>query len=402
MNVDSMEDKLQELLLLKFEAGLLRPYSYVQGYLKLHKYMEKRMSVESVTKIVGIMRIYRPTFQVIIKSLSDVDMLASEITFERQLLEYDYVFYTFGVPACLWRRTGEIYKANKEFADLVGLPLQYFQQGRVSIYELMTEESFVNYFEKFVNIAFDVTQKAVLTSCVLQVSDSIREMVGRDRTAGLWKNDVHKDLEPFPLVLGATGEEDIESSDPNAIVAFFKEFWESSKKLDKSKLNSEYVFDNANKDNSIFINQESNQNEIVSTKDLLEDMGLDHNANPKKPILPDPDDFDFLKPNSSKISFSDTNSEHNTNSKNSHNSKNLQPNTGSHGDNQKNFVVDDEKTETVSFRAKSDDASSSTSSPKIEDFGIPRKKIACCFSLTIRRDKNCLPVAIVGNFIPSG
>jgi hypothetical protein len=26
-----------------------------------------------------------------------------------------------GIPACLWRRTGEIYKANREFTELVGV-----------------------------------------------------------------------------------------------------------------------------------------------------------------------------------------------------------------------------------------------------------------------------------------
>lgn len=26
-----------------------------------------------------------------------------------------------GIPACLWRRTGEIYKGNREFAELVGI-----------------------------------------------------------------------------------------------------------------------------------------------------------------------------------------------------------------------------------------------------------------------------------------
>lgn len=26
-----------------------------------------------------------------------------------------------GVPACLWRRTGEIYKGNREFSELVGV-----------------------------------------------------------------------------------------------------------------------------------------------------------------------------------------------------------------------------------------------------------------------------------------
>lgn len=44
-----------------------------------------------------------------------------EEAFERLLLDYDRVFSAMGVPACLWRRTGEIYKANREFAELVGL-----------------------------------------------------------------------------------------------------------------------------------------------------------------------------------------------------------------------------------------------------------------------------------------
>jgi hypothetical protein len=37
------------------------------------------------------------------------------------MLDYDRVFSAMGIPACLWRRTGEIYKANREFAELVGL-----------------------------------------------------------------------------------------------------------------------------------------------------------------------------------------------------------------------------------------------------------------------------------------
>ena len=70
-----------------------------------------------------------------------------------------------GIPACLWRRTGEIYKGNREFADLVGvdgfmlrdvglcgllhstLLNASSKQGRLCIYELMAEESAVNYWE---------------------------------------------------------------------------------------------------------------------------------------------------------------------------------------------------------------------------------------------------------------
>lgn len=69
-----------------------------------------------------------------------------------------------GIPACLWRRTGEIYKANKSFADLVGIDVNKMRdvsrskligelsvlmrfQGRLCIYELMSESSAVNYWE---------------------------------------------------------------------------------------------------------------------------------------------------------------------------------------------------------------------------------------------------------------
>lgn len=33
-----------------------------------------------------------------------------------------------GIPACLWRRTGEIYKGNKEFASLVNVPIENLRE----------------------------------------------------------------------------------------------------------------------------------------------------------------------------------------------------------------------------------------------------------------------------------
>jgi len=84
------------------------------------------------------------------------------------LLDYDRVFSAMGVPACLWRRTGEIYKGNREFTELVGVDGYMMRDGRLCIYELMAEESAVNYWEKYGHVAFDSSQKAVLTSCVLR------------------------------------------------------------------------------------------------------------------------------------------------------------------------------------------------------------------------------------------
>jgi hypothetical protein len=93
------------------------------------------------------------------------DLVFIEEAFERLLLDYDRVFSCMGIPACLWRRTGEIYKGNREFAELVGVDgftlrdvglrghvqstslNTSSKQGRLCIYELMAEESAVNYWE---------------------------------------------------------------------------------------------------------------------------------------------------------------------------------------------------------------------------------------------------------------
>ncbi|OMJ20209.1 Regulator of drug sensitivity 2, partial [Smittium culicis] len=114
----SSEEKLRQILSSKYTTGVLKPFNYVNGYLRMHRFMEKNMSSASVTRLVGILSIYRSTFMSIIKSLTDADVLVSEVAFEKLLFDYDHTFHTFGVPACLWRRTGEIFKANKQFADM--------------------------------------------------------------------------------------------------------------------------------------------------------------------------------------------------------------------------------------------------------------------------------------------
>jgi hypothetical protein len=54
--------------------------------------------------------------------------------------DYARVFSSLGVPACLWRRTGEICKLNKEFAVLVDIPFERFEfkdpASAICIYEV--------------------------------------------------------------------------------------------------------------------------------------------------------------------------------------------------------------------------------------------------------------------------
>lgn len=165
-----LEDRLTEVINAKYEAGFLKPYNYVNGYARLQKYMDNNMSASTRQRILNVMGTFRPAFRSVAQSLTDIDLILVEEAFERLLLDYDRVFSSMGIPACLWRRTGEIYKGNKEFASLVNVPIEDLREGRLCIYELMAEESAVNYWEKYGNIAFDPGQKAVLTSCLLKSS----------------------------------------------------------------------------------------------------------------------------------------------------------------------------------------------------------------------------------------
>ncbi|KAK4701309.1 hypothetical protein P7C70_g4930, partial [Phenoliferia sp. Uapishka_3] len=180
----SRSDRLARVIHAKFEAGLLRPYNHVAGYTRLMRWMADNMSQSSRQRTLHTLSEFRPAFRAIASGLTDLDLVFIEEAFERLLLDYDRVFSSMGIPSCLWRRTGEIYKGNKEFAALVGVPIEHLQGGKLAIYELMAEESAVNYWEKYGNIAFDSGQKAVLTSCVL-VNQSVlskkRKKVGGDK-----------------------------------------------------------------------------------------------------------------------------------------------------------------------------------------------------------------------------
>ncbi|CAA7263397.1 unnamed protein product [Cyclocybe aegerita] len=164
----SRDERLNRVIRSKYEAGLLKPYNYVKGYARLSRWMDRNVSQDSKQQILQPLSVLRPKFRAVAQSLRDLDLVFIEEAFERMLLDYDRVFSAMGVPACLWRRTGEIYKGNREFSELVGVDGYMMRDGRLCIYELMAEESAVNYWEKYGHVAFDSSQKAVLTSCVLR------------------------------------------------------------------------------------------------------------------------------------------------------------------------------------------------------------------------------------------
>lgn len=166
----SAEGRLSEVIEAKHNAGLLRPYNYAAGYDRLRRYMDSHMSAEARQRILQPLSRFRPAFRSIARSLHEGDLEKVEEFFERILLDYDRTFSLTAMPACLWRRTGEIYRGNKEFATLAGVEPEDLREGRLTIYELMTENSTVLYWERFSGVAFDTEQKAVLSKCQIRNS----------------------------------------------------------------------------------------------------------------------------------------------------------------------------------------------------------------------------------------
>jgi len=184
----TLSDRLGEILKAKAGVGLLKPFDYAASYAKMERRIAGKSSIAQQrirSALQDIVLEIEPEGMLdVVSWLQDDDeqwsmemypdflaspmALLAEEAFERMLLEYDRTFSVLGMPAALWRRTGEICRANREFAALVGLPLEALREGKLTMQDLMAEDTEVNYWEKWASVAADGTQKAVITSCTLQ------------------------------------------------------------------------------------------------------------------------------------------------------------------------------------------------------------------------------------------
>ncbi|KAF2762128.1 hypothetical protein EJ05DRAFT_198215 [Pseudovirgaria hyperparasitica] len=168
---DAPEKRMQNLLQAKYDAGLLKPFNYVKGYDRLNNYMKHHLQPHNRQRILRQLDKFRPQFRDRMQILTDLELIRVEMWFERSLMDYDRVFASMAIPACSWRRTGEIFRGNEEMADLIHVPIESLRDGKLAIHEIIVEDSLANYWEKFGSIAFDQSQKAILTSCSLKNPD---------------------------------------------------------------------------------------------------------------------------------------------------------------------------------------------------------------------------------------
>lgn len=129
---DSPEERMNKLLKAKMDAGLLRPFNYVKGYARLNQYMEQNLQQISRVRILRQLDRFRPKFRERVQKLNDMELVRVEMWFDKSLMEYDRVFASMAIPACCWRRTGEIYRGNKEMARLIHAPMSKLRDVSVS------------------------------------------------------------------------------------------------------------------------------------------------------------------------------------------------------------------------------------------------------------------------------
>ena len=131
---DTPEERMSRVLKAKYDAGLLKPFNYINGYARLGKYLDGHIAASSKQKILRTINQFRPKFREKAQGLTDMQLLYVEMWFERQLMDYDRVFASMAVPACCWRRTGEIFRGNKEMAELINVPVDRLRDVSTPIF----------------------------------------------------------------------------------------------------------------------------------------------------------------------------------------------------------------------------------------------------------------------------
>ena len=173
---DNPEERMARVLKAKYDAGLLKPFNYVNGYARMGRYLDSHIASSSKQKILRTISQFRPKFREKAQGLTDMQLVYVEMWFEKQLMDYDRVFASMAVPACCWRRTGEIFRGNKEMAELIDVPVDKLRDGKIALHEILCEESMVRYWEEFGTIAFDPSHDTLLTACTLKNPSDTSEL----------------------------------------------------------------------------------------------------------------------------------------------------------------------------------------------------------------------------------
>lgn len=172
------------------------PYQYTQGYHALIAYLRGRFAKPQLMVLARSMAEYRPSFIATTKTLQEEDLIFMEKCFQRTLLEFHKFITSSGTPTVVWRRTGQIAAAGREFCILTGwqhTELVRCEEPRF-IMEIMDDSSVTKYFDVFTTLAFGDSRGVIMTECTL-----LKPSGERVRTACTWT--VKRDVFDIPMMI---------------------------------------------------------------------------------------------------------------------------------------------------------------------------------------------------------
>ncbi|KAI0813155.1 hypothetical protein GGR55DRAFT_687989 [Xylaria sp. FL0064] len=96
------------------------PYPYLNGFHRLINFVQGRFSSSKTLRIAKSLASIRPSFIVCMNNLNRQDLVFMEKCFQRTLFEYEDHMVNACSPTIVCRRTGEVAAVNKEFIALTG------------------------------------------------------------------------------------------------------------------------------------------------------------------------------------------------------------------------------------------------------------------------------------------
>ncbi|KID78053.1 Transcription activator of gluconeogenesis [Metarhizium brunneum] len=120
------QDKMSQILIGKRRdsasvyANVKEPYPYTAGFHNMISVIKHRLPVNKLVMIARSLGEIRPSFIACTKDLTREDLLFMEKCFQRTLFEFDDFLQHCCAPTIVCRRSGEIAAVNKEFTALTG------------------------------------------------------------------------------------------------------------------------------------------------------------------------------------------------------------------------------------------------------------------------------------------
>jgi len=153
-------------------TNIVKAYQYPKAYHALISYLKMRFNKDQLIEVAKSMAKYRPSFISATKSLYENDLIFTERSFQRTLLEYEHLINMSPSPTIIWRRTGEIVALTNEFATMTGYSKMSLLSKRTFIVELMDDESALRYFKSFSEMAFGDLNATYLTDCNIRKANN--------------------------------------------------------------------------------------------------------------------------------------------------------------------------------------------------------------------------------------